>query len=241
MATFTQQFTNDTDGVDTFIDSGATNTNYATSGAVYIGRSNSSGYMYRGLVKFDLSPLPVDSIILSAIISLYSNGNDAANGSSQVSVFRFLRNWVEAQATWNIWATSNNWSTAGAMTNASDVDTTAIAQSGSIAGNLAVGDEITFSLNVTEFTKMVNGTYSNYGFGFKQDSDTSLAYLHEYCSSSHATAGYHPKLVVEYDVPQAPGVMIIGLFEKWKRRTDLYRELMRKGAISLGSRELMPI
>lgn len=42
---------------------------------------------------------------------------------------------------------------------------------------------------------------------------------------------------------------VIGLFEKWKRRTELYRELLRKGAVPLGRprtgtrdrRELMPI
>ena len=242
MPTFTQQFTNDTDGFDTFLDSNATTSNYDGWNELYIGRSNANNFMYRGLVKFDFSTIPPNAVITSAVISLYSNGVDAAgSGTSLVDVFRILRDWVETQATWNIWKTSNNWSSAGALTNASDVDTTAIATSGAIHANLASGDEITFSLDVVEFTKFVNGTYSNYGFGFKQQSDTSLARMHQYCSSRHATSGYHPKLVVEYFTGDGEPVSMSPYWMFFKRYQRRLKRLLEQGAVPIGRRVLTPI
>jgi hypothetical protein len=114
-----------TAGFDTQIVKEAPTNNYNTSVDMYIGTVNISGAI-RGLIKFDLSSLASDVLITSATLHLYEDSaSDAAGvGAHAVALHRVLRNWVEAQATWNIYSTGNNWGTAGA---GNDTDRTAAA------------------------------------------------------------------------------------------------------------------
>ncbi len=243
MAILTIQATNDTDGVDTYLLSGNPTVNYSTNTYIDIGKKSSNGWYNHSLIYWDLSSIPPASLINSVVISLYIYANDA-NGANTYEVLRCLRDWVEAQATWNIWKTSNNWATAGAVTNASDCDLTLMGTSVSVAVGPAAGTEYTCTFGaygLQEVKKITDGTYTNYGFAFRQTNEAGLADAHGWCSSGHATQTYHPKIVIDYSPPSSPGLMILGLFRRWKRRTALYRELLAKGAIPLGNRELMPI
>lgn len=238
MATYTQQFTNDTDGYDTYGSTNVPTANQDGGTELVTGKSNSSGFTRHSWIKWDFSSLSPASIISSAVISLYILSN-AANGANDLQAFRLKRNWVETEATWNNYASGSAWSTAGGCSHANDIDTTALGAV-SVPGTPSAGTEYQISLTAAEVQKMIDGTYSNYGFAFKMQ-DESGSYEHQWASSRHGTAGYHPKIVITYDVPSAPGMMVVGLFKRWQRRSSLYQELLAKGAIPLGRQELMPI
>src|SRR3990167_5392267 len=66
----------------------------------------------RALVQFDVSALPANATIISAVLHLWVSGA-TTNNADTVRAFRLKRAWVGSEATWNIWATAQNWQTAG--------------------------------------------------------------------------------------------------------------------------------
>lgn len=186
----------DTDGIDSYILGLLPTNNYATSAAIGIMRYDATN-LQRAVLKFSgISAIPSGSIINSATLYI-TPATDYANQSGTISVYRLLRNWVEAEVTWNIYSTGNNWGTAGA-TNATDIDTTFGAWGTLTTTNAeTVNVAKSISLNVAEFTKLITGEYNNYGWLLKTgeaiDRDG-----YNWHSSSATTASYRPKLVVEY-------------------------------------------
>jgi hypothetical protein len=174
------------------------NTNYGTADFVGIMRYEAAtNNVQRGLIKFDLSSIMgavATSVVLSTFI-IY----DYALTTATISAYRLLRNWTLLGVTWNKYDGTNTWGTAGA-TNASDIDTTFGAW-GTVntSATEAVGTEKQISLNVAEFNKILNGTYPNYGWLLKtgEAADTD-GYNH--ATSRNSTAGYRPKLVIEYTI-----------------------------------------
>ncbi len=184
----------ETSGVDTYLDNGETTTNYGTEVRISAGEDNTVARIYRTLIKFDLSSIPSNATITSATLSLTIE-LDRSSNARDFKLYRVLRDWVEAQATWNIWKTSNNWSTAGCGSDGNDADlTTAWATTNFSATETGVKS---FSINTTEFTKFINGTYSNYGWLIKADTESDDAYT--FHSSSAGTAGNRPYLTVVYE------------------------------------------
>jgi hypothetical protein len=56
---------------DNYINNTDTNTNYGTNAYIYAGESaNSSNYVYRSLLQFDVSSIPSNSTIISATLTL---------------------------------------------------------------------------------------------------------------------------------------------------------------------------
>ena len=166
--------------------------NYGTSNVLQIGVT--SGYVYRALVKWSLAGITPTDICDSATLSLWLAVDAATTYAVTWGVYRVLRDWGETTATWNKYDGTNNWTTAGA-TGAGDIDATLLGESASIPANTAVGTEIQISLNATEIEKMYDGTYSNYGFLVRSESE-GLASRWDVCSREHATTENRPKLVV---------------------------------------------
>jgi hypothetical protein len=133
---------------------------------------------------------------------------DRSDNARDVKIYRVLRNWVESQATWSQWSSGNNWTGGGCSSAGNDYDPTVWATL-----NLTATESggKTWSLDTTEFTKMINGTYSNFGWLIAADTQNNDAYY--YCSASHATAAQRPKLVVNYAVGGAsPMISPFGKF-----------------------------
>jgi hypothetical protein len=63
--------------------------------------------------------------VTNAKIRLYCVANNGNNPTTQVYALR--RNFVESQATWNIYSTGNNWGTAGALNTTSDYNNSLLA------------------------------------------------------------------------------------------------------------------
>lgn len=157
----------------TFLSSANPTTNYSTESKKY------SGWDYGGyekehmLVKYDLSSIPTN---IQSASDGYLNSL-VGNGSAQTqSVYKCLRNWVEGEATWNIFSTGNNWGTAGAENTTSDRGATVLGSStstGSISFNLNDSGE-------TAIFDMITG--NNYGFVIRGTTESGTTDKYAYCS-----------------------------------------------------------
>jgi hypothetical protein len=199
MTTYTTQ-PDETDGIDTYIDESAATTNYGTNAEIKIG-AGSGALSARTLLKFDLTkgtnPPPLSAVASSAVITLYLN-SEASSNAVTMDFYKALRNWVEAQATWNVYSTGNNWGTAGCANTTTDRENTILAQL-SLSATEAAGSK-TITLNADGLAVVqgwINGTISNYGLLAKTSSEAAnTRYL--FASATDATSGNRPKLVVEY-------------------------------------------
>lgn len=175
-----------------FWDGFYSDTNYGTAASYVI-----YGTTRPILIKFDLSSL-AGKTITAATLYLYSAQTTTAN--SRIYVYRILAanaSWTESGATWNHavkstvrWAgdvAQDGGSDAGCSVIGTDISATAMC---SISGPAVVlGTEVSFSLDLTEFSAMVS---ANYGLRIW------ATWNYVFCLSDHATAGYRPKLVVSY-------------------------------------------
>jgi hypothetical protein len=93
-------------------------TNYSTATQLDFNNLFTPTYNRHILIKFDISSIPSGSTINSAVLNVYGVETDVYSGT--ISAFRVLRNWVDTQATWNIYSTGNNWGTAGCQNTTTD-------------------------------------------------------------------------------------------------------------------------
>jgi hypothetical protein len=113
---------------DTYLTQYAPTTNYEAT-TVGINALNTNWMV--GLFEFDLSDFPEGAILDTAEFYAYYSGhvNDDAVGRTY-NCYKQRRiganGWVENQATWNIFKTSNNWGTAGCANTSTDVDETIV-------------------------------------------------------------------------------------------------------------------
>jgi hypothetical protein len=204
MTTYSSQPDSST-GNDTAIAALAATTNYGNAATLYVGEEygGTPGNVQRTLIKFDLSSIPAAASITSATLYLTIK-QDLSNNSRNMKAYRLKRNWTETGATWNTYDGSNNWQTAGA-TGANDYDS---ASMGTLAltGTESVNTEKSISLTTTEVKKMIDGTYTNYGWLLMMDTETDDMYAWYPCED--ATASYRPRLVIEYTA----GVRVTSIF-----------------------------
>lgn len=199
-----------TAGNDTMMVSSTATTNYGTNAAIAIGdMAGASSAGYRTLIKFDLSSIPATARVLDAGVSLYeySSSDTGGAGSWATAMIRALRDWVEAQATWNVYATASNWTTAGAASAGNDiaaVNSASVTLDGTAANAFVEWSDTTLTDDVQKF---INGTYSNYGWRLAaptaENRGVSQMSGSLFRSSDYGTAGERPKIVVDYvTVPQ---------------------------------------
>lgn len=139
----------------------------------------------RGSFKFDLSSIPATATILSAKLSLYSNltptnGNlvDANSGpDNSFFIQRITSPWTVPGATW------------ATQPSTSSTDQVAIAHTGLTSLDL-------IDVDVTSLVSPMVAT-NNYGFMLRLQNEV-IYNIRQFCSSKHADATKHPKLVVVY-------------------------------------------
>ena len=193
-----------TDGLDTYIQNGlGTLYNAGVTGDVNIGHLNVNHIEYHTLIKFDLTSLPSNAAISSAILSLYCRV-DYSDNADTYRVFRTKRAWVEGNknnandtpasgATWGRYDTTNNWSTAGGF-HLDDCEQTDIG-SRAFTATETLNEFKDFSLTPITKSDLDLGN----GFMIKGDTNNDDGYL--FSSSDAATPANRPKLTVEYTVP----------------------------------------
>jgi len=199
MTTFTDGYGGDVSTyIDTYIERGAADTNYATT--VYLQISSEATPTNVTLLKFDVSGIPDGATINSATLYLYQHqwGSGAYTGD----IHRILAansGWTEVGATWNHSVGTTHWAgdaggdhgnDAGCCVSGTDYDATVV---GTLTGNgtNATGTEYAITLDVDEVKELLT---ADYGLVLIATSGTSQFI----CSSDHTTTGYRPKLVIDY-------------------------------------------
>ncbi len=169
---------------DTFIRSTSSTTNFGTANSLQ------SDTIEATLLKWDVGSIPPGSIVSSATITVR-----VANPSTQVyEIYEVLRNWVETQATWIVFATGQSWAVAGAL-GALDRGSTVL---GTITGGSGSVSIILNASGVSLVQSWVNTPASNFGITIQDYSNTDGIHLR---SREAATATDHPELIVSYTPP----------------------------------------
>jgi len=195
MTTYTSQ-PDATDGIDTFMNNIDSDTNYATS-TIVVGAAP-AGYTGRGLIKFDFTkgtnPIPAYSQILSA--TLYITPSVDSSGNTRVmSVYRVLRAWTEAGATWNKYDGVNAWGTAGCANTTTDRESTAIGTA-TILANQTIGVAVPITLTASKVQEWLNGGLTNNGMLLQVATESSDQF--RYQSSDTGSETTRPKIIINF-------------------------------------------
>lgn len=119
---------------DSMIDAKNTTTNYDSSttmqlGKRYFGETKTNVYRFLGELDVGTSYIPAGATINTAKMVVYIETGGQPGGAATLT--RQRRTDVsEAQCTWDIYKTANNWGTAGCANTTSDIDTATPAQVG---------------------------------------------------------------------------------------------------------------
>ena len=186
---------------DTDIFQEAPTTNRSTLTSSGMGEYNGQVWLFRGLWQFaglNDGTIPSSDIVSSAILTL-TTATDASANARNHRIFRLVRSdAVIAQATWNIYKTGSNWSTAGAF-HADDCEQTDIGLV-NMANNVAANTAVNFTLGIAAIQAIVSGEWaSNILFG-KVDTESNDCYL--YHSKEAATEAYRPYLTITHTMPK---------------------------------------
>jgi len=181
---------------DSMMVASAANTNYGSNVGIWVGEANDAAQNARGLIKFDLSSIPSNATITSAVLSLYLASEKSSNTRTMYA-YRMLKDWHEAAVTWNKRKASINWITAGGF-DAADCEQTAIG-SVSLGAAEAVGWK-TITLTAGAVEGWINGTLNNYGLLLKMDTESNDQYRF-HSSNYTADATLQPKLTLKYTTP----------------------------------------
>ncbi|WP_031417517.1 DNRLRE domain-containing protein, partial [Lysinibacillus sphaericus] len=161
------------------------------------------GNVVRSLLKFDVTPIPEKSIIMSADVSLYlSSTNDPS--PINLSMHAMKRSWDENTATWNNYGTAGGWTTAGGDFNTTALST--VTGVSSVPSNVEDGIQ-RWSIPTTMVSGWLTNPNTNLGLLLKSTTEGTLIYK-KFISSENTTnpLTYKPKLVVTYKTPNRLGL-----------------------------------
>lgn len=167
------------------------------TGGLDIGKHSSGGWRMGVLAFTGISSLP-SSISVSAATVHADLTNSAGLKNHVFTSYRLLRDWVEAEATWNIYSTGNNWGTAGG-TGGADRSATTTGTSENIPETPhqyyeLIQDAAQLRTDVENFA---SGTYSNYGWHIERTDDSNDTQFRVF-DEHEDTDGQRPYLSVTY-------------------------------------------
>jgi len=173
------------DGLDTFIYSVSPTTNFGTDTVLNVTTSANPLHTLIKCPNFSWIP---NREVTSFYLHLYTA---TSTTNSDISIYKLLRNWVENQATWNVYSTGNSWTTAGGTSDGNDKE--AITQATFSCSSVeASGFEHKIQLPLTLLSDWQTG--SNYGLILINGSGQFFTFH----SSNSATPAYYPKWSVDY-------------------------------------------
>jgi Domain of unknown function (DUF5050) len=170
---------------DTYLDEGATGTNYGSGTTVWSGLSLLNK-RYKGLIKFDVSSIPAGAIIKSARLVLNQTNTSIGILTYNIGLYKIKASWSEASATWTNFGASANYDTIQQAATPVTLGTTGI---------------IEWALPVTLINEWKAGTPTpNYGVAMVVESAVIGSYF-QYASKENATAALRPQLAINYTLP----------------------------------------
>jgi hypothetical protein len=172
---------------DTKLNSGSKTKNYGSASELKVDGSPDEASLFR----WDVSAIPTGSIIVSAAIEF----NAASSTKGNFELYALQKAWDEMSATWNQFASGQNWSTAGAN-GAAD-------HSSAVLGLFAPANKGIYRIalndaGVDAVQSWVNNAAANFGVIVK---DYAVSDGVSISSSEASTASLRPKLIINYQSP----------------------------------------
>lgn len=179
----------------------APTTNHGTDGDIEVSKYSGGDWTSSLIKATGISSIPTNSIISAVSIFLDQYDCAGANGTYVIVAKRCLRNWVETQATWNIYSTGNSWGTAGAFGDAVDRDAAATFTSAGLDLSTSGYKELVGNGDaVYDVQRMFEGAIPNYGWVLER-TDAFNDFAFRKFSTSEAADGLRPYLSVTYSTP----------------------------------------
>lgn len=178
-------------GLDTQIRSDNATSAYFSTSPILV---DSSTPISSILLQFDLSDVPAGAVATAAYIRLYTSNvtND------KYPIYQVLRDWIStANATYNRYDSSNNWTTAGCLGAGTDHANTALVTGG--VGSTTNNAYASFNLNASGISVLndwIDGTSDNYGFVLAGTGGSGDGW--QIVSLNSATN--KPELIITYDL-----------------------------------------
>jgi hypothetical protein len=170
---------------DTKISSGSKSKNYGTATSLMVDGKPDEASLFR----WDVSAIPVGSIVVSAAIEL----NYLSTSKGNFELYALQRAWDEISATWNQYAAGQPWGTPGA----NSTNDHGSAPLGSLAPTSSGMHHIAFNeAGIAAVQQWINDATRNYGIIVKDYAVTDGV---QFSSRETTTASLRPKLVIHYD------------------------------------------
>jgi hypothetical protein len=180
-------------GKDTYIEAGTVGASYPNDTTIKFGRDINSNF-FRSLIEFDISNVPIGSVVSSAILDLqvYTGGA----GESNPVVYKITQPWQESIT----WSTQPSYDS----TIYGEIPATTISNG-------------LFSFPITSLVKeWIENNIPNYGLMIEDKGISTLGSNRSAYSSDYSIAASRPKLVVTYNAPPtAPKVISPNGGETW--------------------------
>lgn len=175
---------------DATIAEGNSATNYGSSSTINI--QSWTNYVERSLIRFDLSSIPSSSAsgITSATLRIYWQNTNGA--SKTIEVHRITQAWEEGSVTWDNRKTSTAWNSGGG-----DFSSTVLATK-----NISWYPPAYYDIDLTSSVKdFVDGTYTNYGWILKFQSENTAQKYWDWHSKETSTGSKKPSLIITSSAP----------------------------------------
>jgi hypothetical protein len=146
------------------------------------------------LLKFELIGLPPNAVVVRATLDLRAYAGPAQGSQMNVNLYQVLRNWDEAQATWNRASNAQAWQTPGCLGS--------LDRAGSpISSRLLNGIDTPYTFDLSSLADdWQRGQAQNYGVVLQSTDEQNLEY--SFSSSRSTQASNRPILNVRYYVPE---------------------------------------
>lgn len=173
---------------DTYISQRRPTTVLGSSPTLWVDGDDVSGTDLSILARWDLAAIPAGSVVDSATLSF-----NVTNTSSQAfDVYEIKRDWVEAQATWNVYVTGLSWQTPGAL-GAADRGSSPL---GSVTGPVpGISSWPLNAAGVAVVQSWLDRPLANHGIVFAHPTNADAVGL---SSREDASASLRPRLSVTY-------------------------------------------
>lgn len=218
---------------DTDINGYSPTVNHGTWGAIIAGNSGpGANVVNRDLIRFDLSSIPTNAIVLSATLRLAFTGNNTAM-STTLSLYQLNSSWTESGVTWNTRDGSTAWSTPGLAAGVDYDATPSSSLTSMFLGSNTARSDFSFTGLVADVQAWVNNPSANYGWFMVNSNEVNNRssspypdkqwFTKEFVGSSSpplSTSGdATPYLDIEYiPEPSSVGLLAVGGWLLWRRR-----------------------
>lgn len=164
---------------DAHTSSGVPGTNYGTIGTMDVSKTASS--VFRSFVKFDLSSIPADAVITSAVLRLTPSGTEGITSPNSSQLYLDVCN--------------SSWTETG-ITHSSNISNNTLFPTVTLSSIGGVSGKREFQMK--DFVQaMIDGRLPNEGFRLRRNDETTNATT-TYYTRENGTQSNRPQLVISY-------------------------------------------